>query len=68
MTRYYVNTKAQPNGDHEVHRFGCVFMPVAVNRNYLGDFTSCRPAVAVAKRTHPKSDGCYFCSRECHTS
>ena len=29
MARYYVNDRAQPNGDHEVHKDGCSFMPSA---------------------------------------
>lgn len=68
MDRYYVNENAQPNGDHEVHRDGCSFMPEAQNRRYLGNFASCRPAVVEAKKYYPKSDGCYYCSNDCHTS
>jgi len=68
MARYYVNRNAQTNGDHEVHRDGCTVMPHPDNRLYLGEFTSCRPAVVEARRHYPQSNGCYFCSRECHTS
>ena len=66
MASYYVNTVAQPNGDHEVHRDGCSWMPST--RNYLGQFTTCHEAVREAKRTYPKADGCYHCSLACHTS
>lgn len=65
--RYYVNDNAQANGDHEVHTFSCSFIPQAVNRTFLGDFSTCRPAVATAKRIYPRSNGCYYCSRSCHT-
>ncbi len=68
MTRYYVNKNAQSNGDHEVHRPGCSFMPDAENRIYLGYFSSCHGAVREAKKHYPQSNGCYFCSNECHTS
>lgn len=68
MARYYVNDRAQANGDHEVHKQGCSFMPDVSNRTYLGDYSSCRPAVSAAKKKYSKSNGCYFCSRECHTS
>ncbi len=68
MSRYYVNKNAQANGDHEVHTTGCSYMPKAENRTYLGDFTSCQPAVREAKKTYTKSNGCFYCSRPCHTS
>ncbi|MDZ7840828.1 MAG: hypothetical protein U5R46_08420 [Gammaproteobacteria bacterium] len=68
MARYYVNKNAQANGDHEVHREGCNFFPDPENRIYLGDFTSCRPAVQEAKKHYRQSNGCFYCSRECHTS
>jgi len=32
MASYYVNKNAQSNGDHEVHKDGCTFMPEAENR------------------------------------
>ncbi|HPM76234.1 MAG TPA: hypothetical protein PK961_04015 [bacterium] len=68
MAYYYVNKSAQENGDHEVHKSGCSFMPNEENRRYLGDFTNCHDAVREAKKIYPKSDGCKFCSEECHTS
>ena len=33
--RFYVNTNAQPNGDHEVHRSTCAWLPDVENRIYL---------------------------------
>jgi hypothetical protein len=68
MSRYYVNKNAQANGDHEVHTTGCSFMPNPENRIYLGDFSTCSPAVIEAKNHYAKADGCYHCSRACHTS
>ena len=67
MARYYVNKNAQSNGDHEVHKSGCSHMPDIENQLYLGDFTGCRAAVTEAKKTYSQSNGCYYCSRECHT-
>lgn len=67
MARYYVNDNAQSNGDHEVHTAGCSFMPIPENRRFLGDFSSCHPAVVEAKKIYRQSNGCYFCSRPCHT-
>tara|TARA_R110001599_G_C11840308_1_gene619349 strand:- start:57 stop:263 length:207 start_codon:yes stop_codon:yes gene_type:complete len=66
MAYYYVNKNAQSNGDHEVHKSGCTFLPAVENRTYLGDFSSCSPAVSAAKKIYPKADGCAFCSTSCH--
>lgn len=68
MNAYYVNRNPQANGDHEVHKEGCTYMPVIENRKYLGIFSGCIAAVSEAKKTYPKSNGCYYCSNECHTS
>ena len=65
MAKYYVNTNPQNNGDHEVHQEGCSWMPD--ERVFLGDYASCDAAVEAAKKYYPKSNGCYYCSRECHT-
>ncbi|MDQ1193881.1 hypothetical protein QE419_002647 [Brevundimonas vesicularis] len=66
--RYYVNTNAQSNGDNEVHTSSCNYLPGEINRRYLGDFTSCVPAVAEARRYYRRANGCFWCSRACHTS
>jgi len=67
MARYYVNQNAQNNGDHEVHKDGCSYMPDNENRIYLGNFDNCADAVREAKKRYSKSNGCYFCSKECNT-
>ena len=68
MPYYYVNMNAQPNGDHEVHKAGCDYMPKSENCKFLGEFSNCRDAVREAKKFYSKSNGCYYCSRECHTT
>ena len=68
MARYYVNKNAQDNGDHEVHTTGCQWMPDPQNRMYLGDFMNCHQAVQEAKRHYIQSNGCYYCSKPCHTT
>jgi hypothetical protein len=68
MSSYYVNQNAQLGGDHEVHVYGCSFMPAVENRFYLGEFVSCQPAVTEAKRYYWQSNGCFFCCNSCHTS
>lgn len=67
-SRYYVNKNAQSNGDHEVHVPSCSFFPDAENRIYLGEFSSCQPAVTEAKKHYRQSNGCYYCCNACHTS
>jgi hypothetical protein len=64
---YYVNKHPQTNGDHEVHTETCPYLPAAHHRSYLGNFTSCQPAVAEAKKTYRAADGCKTCSPDCHT-
>lgn len=64
MAAYYVNNDAQTNGDHEVHKSGCSWMPS--NKKYLGEHGSCHSAVAEAKKTYSQADGCAHCSPECH--
>ncbi|PWK18575.1 hypothetical protein [Xanthomarina spongicola] len=68
MAKYYVNKNSQANGDHEVHKIGCSFMPEDQNRDYLGDFNNCKDAVNKAKKYYSKVNGCYYCSKDCHTS
>ena len=68
MKHYYVNDKEQSNGDHEVHHQDCYYLPATENRTYLGYFSTCKEAVSKAKETYWKSNGCYFCSKECHTT
>jgi hypothetical protein len=67
MAIYYMNENGQENGDHEVHRETCQFLPASHNRKWLGEHTSCHSAVALAKLYDPRADGCYFCSSACHT-
>ena len=65
---FYVNRQSQSNGDHEVHKADCPYLPNAENRIYLGDFTTCYGAVQEARKYYSQVNGCYYCSRDCHTS
>ena len=67
MAFYYVNMNSQANGDHEVHRLGCSWLPEQHNRIYLGDFVSCALAVRAARQYFWQVNGCYYCSYICHT-
>lgn len=68
MYSYYVNKNEQQNGDHEVHREGCSWLPASQNRIYLGEFSNCKSAVEAAKKHYSQVNGCIHCSTECHTS
>ena len=68
MANYYVNKNAQSNGDHEVHKSGCSWLPKPENRIYLGSFDNCKDAVKEAKKQYSQVNGCYYCSNDCHTS
>lgn len=68
MASYYVNNREQPNGDHEVHVYGCYWLSIAQDTKYLGEFYGCAGAVTEAKRTWSKSNGCAHCCTSCHTS
>jgi len=39
MDAYYVNKNAQPNGDNEVHKEGCSWMPEPQHKLFLGFLT-----------------------------
>ena len=66
--RFYVNKNAQSNGDHEVHRYDCTWLPSVENRIYLGDFSTSQAAVSEARRYYTKVNGCIHCCPESHTS
>lgn len=66
--RFYVNRIAQPNGDHEVHRATCSWLPNVENRIYLGDFATSQAAVREARKYFAKVNGCYYCCPESHTT
>jgi hypothetical protein len=64
---YYVNRNAQANGDHEVHRDGCAYMPAESSRIYLGVFSNCTDAVNASRKHYSQVNGCKKCSPTCHT-
>jgi len=68
MPRYYVNNQSQDNGDHEVHVLGCYWLKLATSTLDLGDHSTCRTAVATAKKVYSTANGCATCSPDCHTS
>lgn len=69
MRKYILNLNAQSNGDYEVHETICTWKPIS-NYEDLGYFPSCTDAVIEARRRHPSKriNGCFYCSKSCHTS
>lgn len=61
MTHYYVNNRTQANGDHQIHRTGCSFMPETDSRCYLGEFDSFARALVEAHRRYKQVGVCRYC-------
>ncbi|MBQ4034211.1 MAG: hypothetical protein II623_01985 [Paludibacteraceae bacterium] len=67
MRPYFVGTKAQKNGDHEVHAGSCEHKPKMNNSLFLGYFLCEEDAVEAAKKIYPQSNGCSFCCPKTNT-
>lgn len=70
METYYLDSKAQINGNHEIHKLDCHYFPSAANRIQIGKFNSCDEALTMAKEKYSPSkiNGCFYCVKECHTN
>jgi hypothetical protein len=69
MRYFCVNKNSQSypeEGEREVHKEGCTTPPLFANRVDLGDFDSCKEAVAAAGKIYKKVDGCKNCIPACH--
>lgn len=66
---YYYNKNTDSRGNHEVHREDCSYLPSSQNRVYISYEKDCHSAIQRAKNATGKTnfDGCFFCSRACHT-
>ena len=66
---YYVATRTDTNGEHEVHKSYCTHKSPAPWRLIdLGKFNNTGKAVLAALEHYGKTDGCYYCCREEHTT
>ena len=66
MDSYYVSKKAIVNGDNEVHKNSCAFMPEKPNRLYLGYLANCQKALAEASKIYPDTAIlCPYCCPAC---
>lgn len=66
MPIYYLDKKAQPNGEYHVHEEGCTHMPLPSDRTYLGYFSSVQAALEKASRLHHRCRACLHCCETCH--
>ena len=65
--RYYLNKRTQKNGDHEMHREDCKFLPYPTNRIDLGKFGNEYEALEAAKKIYKKADGCSYCCQNANS-
>jgi len=68
LSKYYLNKNAQSNGDHEVHKFGCKYMPNENNRISLGSFSHSYEAIKRAREYFLAVNGGYNCLPDCATA
>ena len=45
MKRYYLDLIPKTNQDHELHNEFCIYMPVIINAQYIGDFSEDKKAL-----------------------
>ena len=68
MAAYYVDENVQEHGYHEVHSASCSQLPHERDLLYLGEFSSCTPAIVRANTLYVKVTGCSMCATPCHAA
>ncbi|MDD5599531.1 MAG: hypothetical protein PHV82_16410 [Victivallaceae bacterium] len=67
MEEYYVDKKAQSNGEHVIHVATCSCIDSVNDKENLGAFFSFQSAVQEAERRGYTANGCKICCLSCHT-
>ena len=67
MNFYHVSKESKNNGEHEIHKSTCSFLPVSEKRIFLGFLSSCNEAIAEAKKHFEEVNPCYYCCFEYHS-
>lgn len=62
MAEFYIETNAQPNGDHIVHNANCAALPDKQSIRYLGSIASCGSAVKKASEFFKQVKACPQCT------
>ena len=60
----YINTNAQPTGEHEADASSCAHGPSIENRINLGFFHNSSEAIREVKKYFNNVDGCFYCCPE----
>ncbi len=68
MDKFYISKFSETNGDYDVHKADCLFLPSEKHRFFLGSFDKCSEAIKKGKEIFDKPNGCYFCILNCHIS
>ena len=66
MKRYYVNVVAKENGDNELHHEYCLYVPVIINAQYIGEYSDDKLAIVEAQKIFPNVNGCKHCCSTIH--
>jgi hypothetical protein len=62
MHEFFVTKDPHSNRDHEVHRFGCRFLPEPGLRISIGNFKHYQEALIEARKVDPISQECPSCT------
>ncbi len=62
MAEFYIETNAQPNGDHIVHKASCSLLPAKDAIHYLGSIASATSAIKRAAESFKQVNGCPQCA------
>ena len=68
MAEFYIETNAQPNGDHIVHNAACSLLPAKDSIRYLGSIASATSAMKRAAESFKHVNGCPQCTTASHSA
>jgi hypothetical protein len=68
MAEFYIETIAQPNGEHIVHNAACSLLPAKDSIRYLGSIASCASAIKKATESFKHVNGCPQCAPASHSA
>lgn len=66
MAEFYIETNAQANGDHIVHKANCSLLPAKDAIRYLGSIASSASALKKAAESFKHVNGCPQCASTSH--
>ena len=63
---YFLDENSQANGDHEVHRAGCPYLPSENSIKALGEHYSFQSAISQAQAYYTQVEACSYCRFDYH--